>query len=669
MTIRPLTLTLPLCLTLLANPSNGLAAEKMAKDLEIPERREFPAETSINPCENFYEYSCNKVTQNFQLPADKPAWSFAFSDSAERLRRAKLRYLKELKQKPARELSSPREKLLASAFKGCLNLDATKREERTLVADTKKLLATVQNRQDFIAVMDKNMVTAEPSLLSFGTLANADNPDAYDVLLDNSPLLLLPEKDYYENADLVKDFIQVLTVFFSEAGFSEPHKRAERIMVMQKEIAKPWYSRSDERQLLNQKHYMEPEALKKKYSHLKMESLLKHVPTNSKIRIYSPETMDISNALFEKGNLEALKDLYAFLALQPFLKEAFPKFDKSHREFETKHFGSPAVEPPLEERCTRRMMEQYAKEVDAELMPKLFPNFPQQKVVDMVESVRASLVKSIEANTWLSVGAKKEAATKIRTAKLFLVGPQTEKAWYFNPTHDVTESAPIKNRKNRRIALVKRDLEELKYPVDHSIWGISPLTINAAYFPAENKFELPIGILQYPFFDTNGTAEANLGGIGAVIAHELGHGVDDQGSNYDSKGALRSWMDDADKKLFSDRTKSLVGQLDATGHVGSLVLGEVIGDLVGSTTAFEAAFPDGEGSLESKRNFFLAWGHNWCNVSKPAFEDYLKKNDPHPLGQARVNEILKHQPAFAETFQCKPENKMVLPANQRVRIW
>ena len=208
---------------------------------------------------------------------------------------------------------------------------------------------------------------------------------------------------------------------------------------------------------------------------------------------------------------------------------------------------------------------------------------------------------------------------------------------------------------------------EINEPVNKDLWHMGPLTINAYYSPTANKFVLPVGILQYPFFDPNASMESNLGAIGAVIAHELGHGIDDQGSSYDSEGKLRQWFSADDKKNFDARTASLIAQMDAAKHNGSLVLGETIGDFVGLSTAYQAAFPKSQGSITSKQDFFFSWAHAWCQKSTPGFAELQKKTDPHPLGEARVNEQVKQQPGFAEAFSCQAGDPMNL--KQRVIIW
>ena len=182
---------------------------------------------------------------------------------------------------------------------------------------------------------------------------------------------------------------------------------------------------------------------------------------------------------------------------------------------------------------------------------------------------------------------------------------------------------------------------------------------------------MPIGILQYPFYDPSLSDVQNVAAVGAVIGHELGHGIDDQGARYDSTGKQRQWMSESDLKNFSDRTNPLIAQFDAIGHNGRLTQGENIGDLVGLTAAYNVASKDPEFQKNPalQKELFLSFGRVWCTVARPKYEETRLKTDPHSLGFARVNEQVKQQPGFSQAFQCKANDPMVLSKEKLVKIW
>jgi len=260
----------------------------------------------------------------------------------------------------------------------------------------------------------------------------------------------------------------------------------------------------------------------------------------------------------------------------------------------------------------------------------------------------------------------------MQSAKLQLVKPMTDEEWDFNPPADYSPTKPYENQRLLRHNLIRKKLNELKTKRNRDRWDMGPLTVNAYYSPPDNKFVMPIGILQYPFYDPALPDETNLGAVGAVMGHELGHGIDDKGSLYDYKGRLIQWLTNKDLKEFHRRGGKLVDQFNAAGFNGELTLGENIGDLTGVTFAYHAAFPktaDASQNLEGKRNFFLEYGRLWCTVMRPKFKELLLKVDSHSAGPARVNEQVKHQDGFAEAYSCKPGDKLYLPPGERVRIW
>ena len=330
--------------------------------------------------------------------------------------------------------------------------------------------------------------------------------------------------------------------------------------------------------------------------------------------------------------------------------------------------------PPLDERCTMSLMSRFGKEIDFDLFDQFFPNFPEQKFVNLLEQVRYSIVEGLGKNKWLSKKSKINAIKKIKMARFQVVKPKTEKEWDFRPVTKYDTKRHINNLKLLSSKIVERDFERLSKPVDKNIWKyMGPLTVNAYYDPTANKFVMPAGILQYPFYDPKLPDWVNLGAVGAVVGHELGHGVDDQGSKYDEKGKVRQWMTKKDVETFKKRGEKLVTQFNAAGHNGQLTLGENIGDLVGITFALNAAkkrMPlDPVAREKAIKDFFLQYARAWCGVIRPQYAKMLLKVDVHSSIHARVNEQMKHQSDFTRVYNCKRGDKLFLPEDQRISIW
>jgi putative endopeptidase len=308
------------------------------------------------------------------------------------------------------------------------------------------------------------------------------------------------------------------------------------------------------------------------------------------------------------------------------------------------------------------------KELDYELYPKLFGEFSKKKFLKLVNKIRGSLLNSISENKWLSKEGKKAATKKMRKAFMQVVKPNNKAEWDMLPLADYSSKSYVLNLKIRSILGNEKALKSFRKKNNNKVWHWGPLIVNAYYSPSENKFVMPAGILQYPFYDQSLPDHMNLGAIGMVVGHELGHGVDDNGAKYDYKGRVKNWMSENDLAEFKKRGDKLVAQFEAIGHDGKLTLGENIGDLVGLTTAFEAAFPKGKGPTRAKREFFTSYGRSWCTVATKGAEERRLKTDSHSLPRARINEQVKHQPGFAEAFSCRAGDKMFMSEKDIVSI-
>lgn len=646
-----------------AEPKKSTKSKKMV----IPDRREFPINTEVDPCTDFYKYACSKVNDSFTLPDDRSRHVFSFSDSSERLLEAKKKYFNKLS---TAKTESPREAMLKDFYVACMNVPARKSEERAAVKETLKELASIKERQALLDLFAKNRLNGEPTPVAFYTTSNLDRPLFQDVGF-GTEWMTLPEKSFYEKPEVVADLEKVVKKFFTDIGAKDADQKAKLVVQFETALAKVYPTPTEFRELWTARLFISRKDLAAKYPNLGVSSLLEKVPESTVIRHLIPAAMDHLNAQLGSMPLEDLKTVYLYEKLRGDLDDAYPAYFKTKFEFDRAHFGGPETRPARNERCTRQVMRNFTPEVDAILWPKIFPNFPSDKIVALSEKIRTAIADSLKDNEWLSSSARKEAIKKMTTAKLQLVAPKTDEEWNFRPMVKYETKKPLANDVAFAKAMIDKDLEELKGPISPDRWYMGPLTINAYYDPSFNKFALPVGILQYPFFDVNGPMEQNLAAIGTVIGHELGHGIDDQGSRFDSEGKLKGWMSDKDLKNFRSRTVILVDQFNKIGHNGDLTLGENIGDLVGLTASYRAAFgktPSPETKAQ-RQAFFVSYARAWCGVERPKFAALMLKRDPHARSEARVNQQVMQQAGFKDAFSCKDDAAMVLPKEKIVRLW
>jgi predicted metalloendopeptidase len=308
-----------------------------------------------------------------------------------------------------------------------------------------------------------------------------------------------------------------------------------------------------------------------------------------------------------------------------------------------------------------------------------FPAERKARMEALVKNLMAAYKQSIDKLDWMSPATKKEAQAKL--AKF------TTKIGYPNKWRDysalvVAKDDLLGNVQRSNTADFNKEINKLGKPIDRDEWGMTPQTINAYYNPEMNEIVFPAAILQPPFFDANADDAVNYGGIGAVIGHEISHGFDDQGSQYDGDGNLRNWWTETDGKNFAQKTKALVAQYNAFSPLpgynvnGELTLGENIADNSGVAIAYKAYKLSLKGKpapvidgLTGDQRFFMGFAQVWRSKMRDPEMIKRVKTDPHSPGQFRANGTMRNQPGFYDAFKVKQGDKMYLPPKERVIIW
>jgi putative endopeptidase len=635
----------------------------------IPERRDFELSPKFSACEDFHQYVCSQVESSYTIRPDRSRHYFAFDDPNERILEHKKKFLAEINRE---KNLSPRSLQIQNMYSSCMDQNSRKDEEKNLTASLIRAMTKIKTEKALIQFSNGKLLNGMYSLTSFFNKPNADDPLKLDGGVSAS-LMFLPDNKYYENNDLLRDYENLIADFFIELQIENDSKkaieRAKKIVEFEKEAARTFPPAAVRRQRWTENRQMSQSAFLKKYNHLLYEEIFQKIPTSTMIFVPFPEGLDSLQEALKNKQLEILKNIYLYQNLASKMDEAYPTFFAKLFQFNKKWFGGPDTRPSLQERCTKISMGMFGKEIDELLIERLFPNFQSEKITSMAEKIRESIIVGIEKNSWLSTEGRQEALNKIKKIRLQLVKPQTSAEWDFLPIKKYLVKKYIDNQELRTKVSIEKTLDELTKPANREAWGMPPLMVNAYYSFEENKFVLPIGILQYPFFDPQLSIEENLGAGGAVIGHEIGHGIDDVGSKFDSDGKLHQWMSLNDLGEFSKRGAQLIEQFNQIGHDGKLTLGENVADLVGLTFAYNAAFPKNNGSIELKQKFFIAYARVWCGITRPAFSELLLKTDPHSAIWARINEQVKHQQGFQEAFQCKLGDKMYFPEANQVKIW
>jgi putative endopeptidase len=311
---------------------------------------------------------------------------------------------------------------------------------------------------------------------------------------------------------------------------------------------------------------------------------------------------------------------------------------------------------------------------------KVFPPAAKARALEMIGNLKAALKSDISTLSWMGDATRKQAIIKL-DAFLEKIGYPDK--WLDYSPLQIDRGAYVTNRLRSGQFEEHRDLSKIGKPVDRMEWGFPPQTVNAGYNPQINEIIFPAGILQSPLFDPSSDDALNYGGMGAIIGHEMTHGFDDEGRQFDAKGNLADWWTEADMKAFKQRAQCVIDQFSAfevekgLNQKGELVVGESIADLGGLTIAYAAFQKSMEGKprppnidgFTPEQRFFLAYAHNWATNMRPEYARFLVNQDPHPLPKFRANAPLSNMPQFAQAFQCKTGDPMVRPEKDRCQIW
>jgi putative endopeptidase len=359
------------------------------------------------------------------------------------------------------------------------------------------------------------------------------------------------------------------------------------------------------------------------------------------------------------------------------LPEAFVEEDFA---FYGKYLGGSSEMKPRWKRCVESEDIDLGEALGQKYVERYFPPAAKARMQEMVKNLLAGMRQTIEGLDWMSPETKTKALEKLASFNPKIGYPDK---WKDYSRVQVRRDSYWANDVAGRKFNFEDDHGTINKPVDRGRWGMTPPTSDAYYNPLLNEIVFPAGILQPPAFSMEATDAVNYGAIGVVIGHEISHGFDDQGAQYDAQGRLQNWWTPEDYKRFQAKAQCVVNQFDSyfiepgIHHNGKLVLGESIGDLAGAKIAYLAYKISQQGKPPAEtvegfspdQQFFIAWGQFRGDATRPETQRLMVQSDPHPVAKYRVIGPLSNLPAFQKTFQCKAGAPMVRAEDQRCEVW
>ena len=643
---------------------------------------------NVRPGDDFYEYACGGWMKNNPLPG-----AYSRYGSFDRLQEENDKringILKELQSNTYKKGTV--EQKLSDLYK--LAMDSTRRNKEgvaPLMPLIKKLEAAKTNKQLFEIQLSQAPYGEQEFF--FGYFGADEKNAGQNILNLYQGGLTLGQKEYYlENdkatADIREAFKKHVVKMFQLFGFSKSAatKKMQNIMKVETALAKVSKSQTELRDVEANYNKMTLKEFESRYPNLPLVKVMNAKGIDTKylqdMVVGQPEFLDGANKLVGSIKPAEYRDVLEWSFIEGSANFLDDKTAAENFDFYGKKKAGRKQNHPLWKRSTgqvERVMGEALGKIYAE---KYFPEAAKQRMLTLIKNLQIALGERIAAQSWMDDSTKVNALLKLNT---FYV-----KVGYPDKWTDLSglEIDPTKSYYENMEECSKfwnawRINHTVGKPVDRDDWHMNPQTVNAYYNPTTNEICFPAGILQYPFFDMNADDAFNYGAIGVVIGHEMTHGFDDQGRNYDKDGNMHDWWKEADGKNFIERTGkyadffSAIEVLPGLNANGRLTLGENLADHGGLQVAWAAyknatkrnKLADKEG-LTADQRFFHAYAGVWAGNITEAEIRNRTKSDPHSLGRWRVNGALPHIDAWYEAFGVKEGDKMFIPKSERLDLW
>jgi len=637
---------------------------------------------TCKPCDDFYQFAMGGWMKANPIPAEYPTWG-TFTE----LRDKNLAGMRTILESASnsKAVAGSNDQKIGDFYASCMDTSAIEAAGlKPLVAELAEVEA-IQDRKGLDSEIARLHRQADNVAFGFGSVPDFKNSSQM-IATARQGGLGMPDRDYYLREDdhskqLREGYVKHVAKMFELAG-DAPEKaaaEAKTVMALETSLARASRTRVELRDPEKNYNKMTIAELRGLTPDWSWAGYMQAVgsPSVGEINIGQP---DFFKELDRQLSATPVADWKVYLRWHvihnaaPALSDAFVQ---ENFEFYGRQLSGTKELQPRWKRCAQSVNQNLGEALGEVYVQKYFPPEAKARAKEMVNNLIAALRSDIPTLAWMGPETKKQALDKLQAFNVKIGYPDK---WRDYSKLTIDRGSYLANVRRSDEFEENRDLAKIGKPVDRSEWGMTPPTVNAYYNATFNEIVFPAGILQPPFYDPKADDAVNYGGMGAVIGHEISHGFDDRGSQFDGKGNLRNWWTADDRKNFDERGQCIVDQFNSyevepgLHQNGKLVLGESIGDLGGLSIAYAAY----EKSIEGKRpkdidgftpeqRFFLGWAQVWGTNQREEAARLQTNTDPHPLARFRGNGPISNLEVFAKAFGCKKGDAMV--REKACKIW
>ena len=676
--MKKIIMTLGCAAMVISGCTSGKEAGKPAIDLAN-------FDNTTAPGADFYQYACGGWMEANPLTPEYAR--YGIFDQLEKENQEKLKSLiEDLNSTPQAEGSVGAK--IQTMYALGLDMDKRNADGAAPVREQMEAIKAVSDHKEFSAMVGKMHVeTASPY---FGFYIGADEKNSTMNLLQFfQGGLSMGSRDYYlledENSQKLRTaYRKYVTDLFTLAGYTAESaaQAADKVIALEKAIAEVSVDRNALRDVRKNYNKMSVKDFVRKYDFLDWDIFFNETGIKNSTELNAAQVTFFEGLTKVMKNvpLEDHKEYLTFKLLNSASNYLSDDFVNANFEFYGKALQGKEELQPLWKRSLAVVNRSLAEAFGQMYVEKYFPASSKEKMLEMVDNLRTALGERIDALEWMSDETKVKAQEKLGT---FIVKIGYPDKWKDYSSLDIRNDSYWANICRANVFAHNDMMKDEGKPVDRTQWGMSPQTVNAYYNPTTNEICFPVAILNPPFFNPDADDAVNYGGIGVVIGHEMTHGFDDQGRNYDKDGNISAWWTEEDEKKFNEKAQVLVKQydniivLDTLHADGRYTLGENIADQGGLLIAHQAYMntlkgketpADIDGFTHNQR-FYLGYANLWAQNVRPQEIIRRTKTDVHSLGKWRVNGALRNIDDFYTAFGIKEGDAMYMAPEDRVNIW